>query len=172
MKRPSALLGSAIFLVIAPGTLAVYIPWAITHWCFAPPHLGIPAFRILFRIVGALMIAAAFPVLLDSVARFAIQGLGTPVIVAPPERLVITGLYRYVRNPMYTAVSSLLIGQGLLFASPRVLAYGLIVWICFFAFVLLYEEPALRRKFGDDYAQYRARVPRWIPRLKPVAPRP
>ena len=172
MKRPSALLGSAIFLVIAPGTLAVYIPWAITRWRFAAPLLGIPAFRVPFRIVGALMIAAALPVLLDSVARFAIQGLGTPVIVAPPERLVVTGLYRYVRNPMYTAVSSLIIGQGLLFASPRLLAYGLIVWISFFAFVLLYEEPALRRKFGDDYAQYRARVPRWIPRLKPIARRP
>jgi protein-S-isoprenylcysteine O-methyltransferase Ste14 len=171
MKRPSALLGSAIFLVLAPGTLAVYIPWAITHWSFAPPLLGIPAFRIPFCVVGALMIAAGLPVLLDSVARFAIQGLGTPVIVAPPQRLVITGLYRYVRNPMHTAVSSLIIGQALLFASPRLLAYGLIVWLAFFTFVLLYEEPNLRRKFGDDYAQYRARVPRWIPRLKPIAPR-
>ncbi len=122
MKRPSALLGSAIFLVIAPGTLAVYIPWAITQWRFAPPLLGIPAFRVPFRIVGALMIAAGLPVLLDSFARFALQGFGTPAPVAPPQRLVITGLYRYVRNPMYVAVSLLIFGQALVFGSASLLA--------------------------------------------------
>ena len=166
MRRIGSIVGSAIFLVIAPGTLAVYIPWTITRWRFAPPLLGITAFRIL----GALMIAAGLTVLLDSFARFAIQGLGTPAPVAPPQRLVVTGLYRYVRNPMYVAVSSLIFGQGLLFGSASLLRYGLIVWLGFFAFVLLYEEPTLRRKFGDEYRQYCTRVPRWIPRLRPIPP--
>ena len=100
MKRALAILGSAIFLVIAPGTLAGYGPWAICRWRMAPPFFGF--FPI--RMVGVLLIAAGLPVLLDSFARFAIQGLGTPAPVAPPQRLVVTGLYRYVRNPIYVAV--------------------------------------------------------------------
>jgi protein-S-isoprenylcysteine O-methyltransferase Ste14 len=166
MRRAGSIVGSAIFLVIAPGTLAVYIPWAITRWRITPSLLHIPPLRIL----GALMIAAGLPILLDSFARFAIQGLGTPAPVAPPQRLVVTGLYRYVRNPMYVAVSLLIFGQGLLFGSATLLQYGLVVWLGFFAFVLFYEEPTLRGKFGDEYQQYCARVPRWIPRLRPVPP--
>jgi protein-S-isoprenylcysteine O-methyltransferase Ste14 len=166
MKRASAILGSAIFLVVAPGSLALYFPWRICRWRFASTFFG---FRPL-RIVGMLMIAAGLPVLLDSFARFAIQGLGTPAPVAPPQRLVVTGLYRYVRNPMYVAVALLIFGQGLLFGSVSLLEYGLVVWLGFFAFVILYEEPALRSKFGEDYRQYCSRVPRWIPRLKPLEP--
>ena len=115
MKRASAIFGSAIFLVVAPGTLAIYLPWTVTHWRFAPPLFGI----FLFRIIGGLMIAGGLPILLDSFARFAIQGLGTPAPIAPPQRLVVTGLYRWVRNPMYVAVSLLIFGQGLLFGSAR-----------------------------------------------------
>jgi protein-S-isoprenylcysteine O-methyltransferase Ste14 len=164
MKRPSAILGSAIFLVVAPGTIAVYLPWTICHWQFAPPLLGFSSFRM----VGVLMIAAGLPVLLDSFVRFAIQGLGTPAPVAPPERLLVSGLYRYVRNPMYVAVSLLIFGQGLLFGSVGLLEYGVVVWLGFVAFVVFYEEPALRRKFGKEYEEYCTRVPRWIPRLRPV----
>jgi protein-S-isoprenylcysteine O-methyltransferase Ste14 len=120
----------------------------------------------------ALMIAAGLPVLLDSFARFAIQGLGTPAPVAPPQHLVVTGLYRWMRNPMYVAVSLLIFGQGLLFGSVRLLEYGLLVWLAFFTFVVLYEEPALSRKFGKEYEDFCLHVPRWIPRLKPVDPRP
>jgi protein-S-isoprenylcysteine O-methyltransferase Ste14 len=162
MKRAGAIFGSAIFLVVAPGLLAVYIPWTVCHWHFAAPFFG----SVFFRIIGALMIAAGLPVLLDSFARFAIQGLGTPAPIAPPQHLVATGLYRYVRNPMYVAVSLLIFGQGLLFGSAFLLEYGLVVWLGFFAFVVLYEEPALRRKFGKEYEEFCARVPRWIPRLK------
>jgi protein-S-isoprenylcysteine O-methyltransferase Ste14 len=162
MRRALAMLGSAVFLVIAPGTVAVYIPWMICRWRLAPPLLGFFPLRVL----GALMIAAGLPVLLDSFARFAIQGLGTPAPVAPPQHLVVAGLYRYVRNPMYVAVLSLIFGQVLLFGSVRLLEYGLLVWLAFFAFVAFYEEPALRGKFGKEYQDYCARVPRWIPRLK------
>ena len=161
MKRALALLGSAVFLVIAPGTLAVYVPWTFTGWRLAPALLGF----FPLRVVGGLMIAAGLPVLLDSFARFAIQGLGTPAPVAPPQHLVVTGLYRYVRNPMYAAVSALIFGQGLLFGSVSLLEYGLVVWLGFFAFVVLYEEPTLRGKFGKEYEDYCARVPRWLPRL-------
>lgn len=162
MKRALAILGSAIFLVIAPGTLAGYGPWAICRWRMAPPFFGF--FPI--RMVGVLLIAAGLPVLLDSFARFAIQGLGTPAPVAPPQRLVVTGLYRYVRNPIYVAVVSLIFGQGLFFSSVGVLEYGLAVWLFFFAWVLIVEEPTLRGKFGKDYEDYCARVPPWIPRLR------
>ena len=117
MKRVASVLGSAIFLVVAPGTVAVYVPWIICHWHFAPPLLGLFSLRV----IGALMIVAGLPVLLDSFARFAIQVLGTPAPVAPPQHLVVTGLYRNVRNPMYVAVSSLIFGQGVLFGNvPRV----------------------------------------------------
>ncbi|MGO9996103.1 MAG: methyltransferase family protein [Steroidobacteraceae bacterium] len=163
MKRAGAVLGSAIFLVVAPGTVAVYVPWMICHWHFSPPLLGFFALRV----IGALMIVAGLPVLLDSFARFAIQGLGTPAPIAPPQHLVVTGLYRHVRNPMYVVVSSLIFGQGLLFGNVPVLEYGFVIWLTFFAFVLLYEEPALRRKFGKQYEEFCIRVPRWIPRIKP-----
>ena len=113
MQRAAAIIGSAIFLVIAPGTLAVYVPWYLTHWHFAPPLFPIA------RVLGAALIVAGLPILLDSFARFALQGLGTPAPVMPPKRLVFTGFYRYVRNPMYVAVTALIAGQGLLFGSVR-----------------------------------------------------
>jgi protein-S-isoprenylcysteine O-methyltransferase Ste14 len=161
-----AILGSAIFLVIAPGTVAGYVPWRICHWQIAAPLLGISAFRL----VGLLLIAAGLPVLLDSFGRFALQGLGTPAPVFPTRRLVVSGLYRYVRNPMYVAVASLIFGQGLLCGSVRVLEYGAAVWVGFHLFVLIYEEPTLRHSYGPEYAEFCAHVPRWIPHLRPWQP--
>jgi protein-S-isoprenylcysteine O-methyltransferase Ste14 len=120
-----------------------------------------------FRIIGLLLIAAGLPVLLDSFGRFALQGLGTPAPVAPPQRLVVTGLYRFVRNPMYVAVVSLIFGQGLLFGNLQVLEYGLAVWVGFHLFVVLYEEPVLRSKFGDQYEEFSRNIRRWLPRLTP-----
>jgi len=151
-----------MFLVIAPGTVAVYLPWAFSRWQLGPPLLGFVAFRAL----GALLILAGLPLLLDSFVRFALQGLGTPAPVAPPPHLVVTGLYRRVRNPMYVAVTSLVLGQGLFFGSISVLEYAIALWLGFFTFVLAYEEPALRAKFGQEYLDYCARVPRWLPRMK------
>jgi protein-S-isoprenylcysteine O-methyltransferase Ste14 len=163
MNRAAALAGSAVFLVLAPGTVAVWVPWTLCRWRLAPPLLGFLPLRAL----GMLLIAAGLPVLLDSFARFALQGLGTPAPVAPPRHLVVTGLYQYVRNPMYVAVVSLIFGQGLLFGSVRVLEYGLAVWVGFHLFVLVYEEPALRARFGSEYQEFCAHVRRWLPSLKP-----
>jgi protein-S-isoprenylcysteine O-methyltransferase Ste14 len=161
MQRVAAILGSAIFLVIAPGTLAGYLPWYFTHWRVAPPLFP------LARVLGVILIAAGLPILLDSFARFALQGLGTPAPVMPPKHLVVTGWYRFVRNPMYVAVTALIAGQGLVFGSMQVLGYAAIVWVGFFLFVLAYEEPALDEQFPDDYKHYRANVRRWIPRVTP-----
>jgi len=94
------------------------------------------------------------------------QGLGTPAPVLPPRHLVVTGLYRYVRNPMYVGVAAVIFGQALLFGSVRLLIYGALVWLAFFLFVLLYEEPKLRDTFGDEYLRFCQNVPRWIPRAR------
>src|SRR5580692_3870721 len=100
MTKFFAILGSAIFLVIAPGFVAGLAPWWISHWRVEAPILGIP----LFRFVGGMLLALGVVGLLDSSVRFALQGLGTPAPVFPTRHLVVTGLYRYVRNPMYVAV--------------------------------------------------------------------
>jgi len=118
-------------------------------------------------VLGVLLIAAGLPVLLDSFARFALQGLGTPAPVLPPRHLVVTGFFRRVRNPMYVAIISMILGQGLLFGSAGVLLYGVLAWVCFHTFVRFYEEPTLRRRFGPEYEEFCANVPRWIPRLRP-----
>jgi protein-S-isoprenylcysteine O-methyltransferase Ste14 len=103
--------------------------------------------------------------LLHCFARFALEGRGTPAPVAPTETLVISGLYRYVRNPMYVAVVSVIVGQAVLFGSVPLLGYAAIVWLCFHLFVFVYEEPTLSRQHGQANDRYRAAVPRWLPRL-------
>ncbi|HEV3042047.1 MAG TPA: isoprenylcysteine carboxylmethyltransferase family protein [Candidatus Angelobacter sp.] len=163
MKRGTALAGSALFLVIAPGTVMILVPWWISRWHIEPPLLGLS----LFRVIGVIMMVAGLPVLLDSFARFALQGLGTPAPVAPPAHLVVTGLYRYVRNPMYVSGVLIIAGQGLFFGNLGVLTYVLVVWLIFHLFVLFYEEPVLRGKFGAEYDEFRANVRRWVPRLRP-----
>jgi len=163
MRRATAIIGSAVFLVIAPGMVAGYVPWLISRWRMGPPLLGLAAIRG----VGVFLILAGLPVLLDSFARFALQGLGTPAPILPTRHLVVSGFYRYVRNPMYVAVSALIFGQGLLFGSIAVLEYGVAVWVAFFLFVLAYEEPTLRHTYGKEYEEFCANVPRWIPRVRP-----
>lgn len=160
MTRTTALLGSALFLVVAPGTLAGLIPWLIAPWPAPIPYLWLAA-------PGTALLAVGAVLLLDCFRRFAVEGLGTPAPIAPPERLVVTGAYRHVRNPMYVAVTALILGQAALVASLPMLAYGVVLWAGFHAFVLAYEEPTLRRQFPDDYAAFFAAVPRWIPRLTP-----
>jgi protein-S-isoprenylcysteine O-methyltransferase Ste14 len=160
-RRVLAMLGTVAFLVLAPGFFVVLVPYWLSRWQFQPPLLGFTPFRA----IGALLIIVAAPVLLESFGRFALQGLGTPAPVFPTQHLIVKGFYRYVRNPMYLAVVSMVIGQALLFGNLRVLAYGPLAWLVTHIFVLTYEEPTLRKTFGAEYETYRANVPRWIPRL-------
>jgi len=161
--RTGPLIGSLIFIAIAPGTVAGLIPYAITRWQLRPPLLGIPFSRVL----GAIVLAGGLAILLDSFLRFALEGRGTPSPAVPTERLVVTGLYRYVRNPMYVAVLSIIIGQACVFASVPLVAYAVLVAVLFHAFVIWYEEPTLRRQFGRSYETYCAHVARWRPRSTP-----
>jgi protein-S-isoprenylcysteine O-methyltransferase Ste14 len=163
MRQAFAVLGSVFFLFIAPGTVAGLVPWWFSRWRVHAPLLNFS----LLRVVGVLFIIAGIPVVLDSFARFAFQGLGTPAPIFPPRHLVVSGPYRHVRNPMYAAVVSMIVGQGLLFGNLRLLAYGALVWLVFHVFVLTYEEPKLRATFGAEYDAFRAHVPRWLPRLRP-----
>jgi protein-S-isoprenylcysteine O-methyltransferase Ste14 len=161
MRRTAAILGSFCFLLLAPGVVAGAVPWWISHWQVGPPLLGISALRVL----GAALMTAGVPVLLDSFARFALQGLGTPAPVFPTQHLVVTGLYRYVRNPMYVGVIAVIVGQALLFGNLRVLEYAAVVGAGFCLFVMGYEEPKLRKTFGEEYLEFCRNVPRWVPRV-------
>ena len=163
MPKTIAILGSALFFAVAPTTVAGLVPWWITRWEFRPPFFDLDATRA----VGILLIVAGLPGLVDSFARFALQGLGTPAPIAPTQNLVVTGLYRYVRNPIYVAVVAVILGQAILFGDWRLMIYGGLMWLAFHAFVLTYEEPVLAQKFGAQYEDFRANVPRWIPRLSP-----
>ena len=110
------------------------------------------------------------PGLVDSFARFALQGLGTPAPIAPTRNLVVTGLYRYVRNPIYVAVVAIVLGQAVLLGDWRLIVYGALFWLAFHLFVVAYEEPTLEQTFGEEYEAFRANVPRWIPRMSPWRP--
>jgi protein-S-isoprenylcysteine O-methyltransferase Ste14 len=163
IRRVFALLGTALFLVLAPGCVAGLVPWWISRWQFRAPFPGYAPLHA----IGAIRIAAGMFGVLDSFARFALLGLGTPAPVFPTRHLVVKGFYRYVRNPMYVAVVAVILGQALLFGDVRVFKYGLFAWLVARLFVLAYEEPTLRKTFGAEYESFRANVPRWIPRLAP-----
>ena len=161
--RLTAIAGSILFLLAAPGVVAGFIPWSISGWVFQPPFFGLE----LVRIVGWLLIAFGLVLLVETFARFALEGLGTPAPVYPTKTLVVTGSYRFVRNPMYLAVVTLILGQALVFSSWPLLIYAAIVWVVVHLFVVGYEEPTLRHTFGSQYEDYRLNVRRWLPRLVP-----
>jgi protein-S-isoprenylcysteine O-methyltransferase Ste14 len=163
MQKLSAVLSSALFFVVAPCVLAGLIPWLMTSYEFRPAFLGLEVTRA----IGALLISVGLPGLVDSFGRFALQGLGTPAPVAPTKNLVVTGLYRYVRNPIYVAVAAIILGQAMLFGDWRLILLGALFWLACHVFVVAYEEPTLQRTFGGEYETYRANVPRWLPRATP-----
>src|SRR3954447_10278210 len=155
-----AALGSAAFLLLAPGVMAGLIPWLLTGWdAYDSPAT--------LQIAGWLLIAAGLVALVESFARFVIEGRGTPAPVAPTERLVIGGLYRYVRNPMYVAVAALVVGQALVLGRPVLLLYAVAFWLLTSAFARFYEEPTLSERYGPEYEEYRRAVPAWLPRRRP-----
>jgi protein-S-isoprenylcysteine O-methyltransferase Ste14 len=152
-------------LVVAPGVVAGLVPWWLTGWrSFHPPT------PLVF--VGAVLIVAGSAALLHAFARFVVEGRGTPAPIAPTERLVVGGIYRHVRNPMYVAVCATIIGEALLLGRPWLVAYAVGFWVVVAAFVRFYEEPALSARYGEEYAAYRRAVPAWWPRLRPWRPRP
>jgi len=172
MRKRGAAVGSAIFFVVAPGVVAGLLPWLFTGWRTRSLPDGWGPVAIPLGILGAAMVIAGAGVVVSAFVRFVTEGLGTPAPVAPPTRLVVGGLYRYVRNPMYVAVLSCLIGQTLLLLQPALLWYTLVVAAAVVTFVKLYEEPHLADQFGADYATYRRNVPGWWPRLRPWHPSP
>lgn len=117
-------------------------------------------------LVGLFAIALGWGTLLRCAWDFARFGRGTPAPIDPPRRLVVQGLYRFVRNPMYVGVVTILLGEAVLFRSLSLLLYGTAWWVVFHLFVLLYEESTLRRMFGAEYDAYCRTVPRWLPRWR------
>jgi protein-S-isoprenylcysteine O-methyltransferase Ste14 len=163
VRRLGPASGSALFLLVAPGVAAGLVPWLLTGWESTDPPVWIAA-------IGGLLTAVGAAVLLHAFRRFVVEGRGTPAPVAPTERLVVGGLYRYVRNPMYVAVTATIVGQALLFGRPWLFAYAGAFWGVTAAFVRLYEEPTLSARYGEEYAAYRRAVPAWWPRLRPWSP--
>jgi protein-S-isoprenylcysteine O-methyltransferase Ste14 len=159
MKKPVAAAGSSMFFALAPGTVAGVGPWLLTGWQSHDPWLPM-------QIAGLLLIGAGSVVLLHAFARFVREGLGTPAPVAPTERLVVGGLYRYVRNPMYVAVASTIFGQALVLGRLVLVLYAVAFMLAVWSFVHWYEEPTLERRFGGAYRDYRDAVPAWWPRLR------
>lgn len=161
MKRSStAAVGTAIFFIAAPCVVAGLVPLLLTRWEFGPPWRA----SVLLAVIGVLIMIAGTAVLLNAFVRFAWEGRGTPAPVAPTEELVITGPYRWVRNPMYLAVVAVIIGQALLLRQASLLIYAAVVAAAFVAFVKLYEERVLAERYGEVYRSYQATVSGWIPR--------
>jgi protein-S-isoprenylcysteine O-methyltransferase Ste14 len=152
-------LKSLLFLIVAPGMVAGYIPLVLLRR--GPPVETGPLAYLAFPLwlIGGV-------ILLWSFWNFLIQGRGTPAPIDPPRELVAVGFYRYVRNPMYVGVLAIIIGHFLWFGHWYLLVYAVIVFLAFNTFVTYYEEPTLKRKFGKSYEDYLHNVPRWIPKFK------
>jgi protein-S-isoprenylcysteine O-methyltransferase Ste14 len=163
VRRTAAAAGTSVFFVLAPGVVAGVVPWLLTGWRARP-------FWAPLRVLGALLLVAGVVVLVQAFVRFVTEGSGTPAPVAPTERLVVGGLYRYVRNPMYLAVEATIVGQGLLLGQPVLPLYAAVAFVVVALFVRGYEEPTLARQFGARYEAYRRAVPAWLPRLRPWDP--
>ena len=167
MRRSTAAVGSAVFFVLAPGVVGGLIPWLLTGgWQVREP---LPYWAPV-RVLGGVLLVAGLIALVRAFVRFVVEGFGTPAPLAAPEHLVVGGVYRYVRNPMYVAVLAAIVGQSLLLGRLGLLLYAGVTWVAVAAFVRFYEEPTLTRRFGADYEAYRRAVPAWWPRLRPWEP--
>jgi protein-S-isoprenylcysteine O-methyltransferase Ste14 len=165
-QRRNALV-SVLFAVFGgPGLILVYLPLLITRMWIT--GFKLPADEALWeKILAGALIAAGLAPLLESIVRFVRVGRGTLVPTAPTERLVVSGLYRLVRNPMYCGVLTALLGEIALFRSRALAEYGAVVWLGMHLFVRFYEEPTLEKRHPGEFAAYRRNVPRWLPRLTP-----
>jgi protein-S-isoprenylcysteine O-methyltransferase Ste14 len=142
--------------------------WLLPSWFATMAHRTLTPDQPL----GLILLLPGAAIMLRCVFDFAWSGRGTPAPFDPPRALVVTGLYRYVRNPMYVGMGLFLIGEALLFPAIRVPMFAtvLILWLAVHCFIIFYEEPTLRRSFGSDYEQYCRNVRRWWPRLTPYHP--
>ena len=146
-----------MFFAVAPGVVAGLLPWWLTGWRFDPIWLPL-------RVIGAILTLVGGLVLINAFVRFVVEGIGTPAPVAPTEHLVVGGLYRYVRNPMYIAVVTAIAGQAFFFGQLGLLIYAAVMGAAMWAFATFYEEPYLAERFGAEYEDYRRSVPGWLPR--------
>jgi len=161
VTRARAAAGSLLFLAVAPGVVAGLIPYLLTDgWESRDPAVA-------WKLLGGALIVAGAAVLMHAFARFVIEGIGTPAPVAPTRHLVVGGLYRYVRNPMYLAVAATIVGQAVQLGRPALLLYAALFMAVVAAFVYGYEQPVLSERFGAEYERYRRNVPAWWPRLRP-----
>ncbi|HEV8603446.1 MAG TPA: isoprenylcysteine carboxylmethyltransferase family protein [Gaiellaceae bacterium] len=150
--------GLGFMLLGGPTIVAGLVPWLITRWQGDDQPLGL-------RLLGAALLAVGGLLVVETTARFALQGRGTPAPWAPPERFVARGSYRASRNPMYVGVLALIVGQGFLLGRESLFAWAAAAWLIFHLFVVFHEERGLRRRFGADYEDYSRRVGRWLPGL-------
>lgn len=151
-------LKSLLFLIIAPGFVAGYIPLALLR---RRPQIEAGFFAYLalpLWLIGVIVLLWCF-------WDFLAKGRGTPAPIDPPKELVVTGLYNYVRNPMYVGVLIIIIGHFLWLKTIWMIVYAAVVFLAFYLFVTLYEEPHLKKTFGAVYGNYVRKVPRWIPRI-------
>jgi len=154
-------LRSLLFALLIPGTAVVLIPrWIVSRSARSANHSG------LLQSVGLLAVVAGGSVLVWCIWDFASKGRGTLAPVDPPRQLVVHGLYRYVRNPMYVGALLAIVGQAALFRSSNLLWYALAFFVWVHLFVVFYEEPTLRRRFGSAYEDYCLTVPRWVPKSR------
>jgi protein-S-isoprenylcysteine O-methyltransferase Ste14 len=157
-KAIGPLLKTLLFTLVVPGTVAVLVPRYLMRG-FPVPNRG------LLSALGAAAILLGAYIYFRCAWEFAVRGLGTPAPIAPTKFLVVSGLHRYVRNPMYLGVALVIVGEAALFRDPHVAEYAVLMLLTAHCFVVFYEEPTLLRQFGESYEQYRRRVPRWIPRF-------
>ena len=159
---------TGLFTVVAPFMVGLVLPRYV-HWAFTVPTdtMITPARAILFSQV---FLAAGAAIYLWCAWDFAVKGLGTPAPIDAPKQLVVKGLYRCVRNPMYLGVLCLILSQALSFFSLPILVYFAFIAACFHLFIVVYEEPHLRKAFGEQYEDYCRYVRRWIPHLNPYRP--
>ena len=152
-----------IFSILVPGTVGGWAPYWIAHSGVDGQMLGKAGSMILTDSIGFALTAIGALIYLWCAYDFVFIGRGTPAPFAPPKTLVIRGLYKYVRNPMYVGLLLAIIGQGFIYGSPAIMIYSVLIFIMFHSFVVLYEEPVLRKMFGDDYLAYGKCVSRWLP---------
>ena len=155
-------LKSLIFTVIAPGSVTILVPYVLLN-----------SFGELFSVkIGNFRYLGLIPILLGTLIYFwcawdfTFAGKGTPAPIDPPKELVVKGLYRFSRNPMYVGVLSVILGWTLLYTDPYVITYWFFVATCFHLMVVYYEEPRLQQLFGSRYSTYRSSVNRWLPRIR------